>query len=83
MEKQKKLFEDLIALQYRFKHLAAYVQNDFQSILDDKIVSRQWFDDMKLEMNDDFEKVISELNRCKVVANNVIDDFLKSNEKTK
>ena len=62
---QEKTFEDIVAMKHKIQNLAGYVQNDFERMLFDGLVTRQEIRESIPVIEDDFKKVVLELNNLK------------------
>jgi adenylosuccinate synthase len=61
-EFQEKLFNDIKAIQYRIQGLAAYVQNDFERMLEDGTTTKETINTEITEMDEQYNKFINDLN---------------------
>jgi len=61
-EFQEKLFNDIKAMQYRIQGLAAYVQNDFERMLEDGTTTKETINTEITEMDEQYNKFINDLN---------------------
>ena len=71
-EFQEKLFNEIKAMQYRVQGLAAYVQNDFERMLEDGTTNKETINAEIVEMDEQYDKFIAELNKLRKKARNLM-----------
>lgn len=68
---QTMTFYDIINMKHKMAHLAGYVQNDFEQMLNDGTVTKEGIMDAVEDMKQSFNSVIGDLNilrdRCKII----------------
>lgn len=64
-EFQEKLFNEIKDMQYRIQGLAAYVQNDFERMLEDGTTNKEQINAEIAEMDEQYDKFITELNKLR------------------
>ena len=67
-EFQEKLFNEVKAMQYRIHGLAAYIQNDFERMLEDGATNKETINAEIVEMDEQYDKFIGELNKLRKQA---------------
>ena len=65
LEYQKKTFDNIKNMKHQIQGLAGYIQNDFESILEDKITTKNEILLAILDMDKSFDTVIIELNKLR------------------
>ncbi len=71
-EFQEKLFNEIKAMQYRIQGLAAYVQNDFERMLEDGTITKETINAEITEMDEQYDKFINELNKLRKQARDLM-----------
>lgn len=71
-EFQEKLFNEIKAMQYRIQGLAAYVQNDFERMLEDGTTNKEQINAEIAEMDEQYDKFITELNKLRKQARDLM-----------
>ena len=71
-EFQEKLFNEIIAMKYRVQGLAAYVQNDFERMLEDGTTNKETINAEITEMDEQYNKFITELNKLRKQARDLM-----------
>lgn len=71
-EFQKKLFNEIKAMQYRIQGLAAYVQNDFERMLEDGTTNKETINAEIVEMDEQYDEFITELNKLRKQARDIM-----------
>lgn len=71
-EFQEKLFNEIKAMQYRIQGLAAYIQNDFERMLEDGTTNKEHINAEITEMDEQYDKFITELNKLRKQARDLM-----------
>ena len=71
-EYQEKVFNEIKNLKYKIQGLASYIQNDFERMLDDGTTDKEGISDGVIQMELDYTKLISDLNKVKVKARKIM-----------
>lgn len=71
-EFQEKLFNEIKDMQYRIQGLAAYVQNDFERMLEDGTTNKETINAEIIEMDEQYDKFITELNKLRKQARDLM-----------
>jgi predicted NodU family carbamoyl transferase len=71
-EFQEKLFNDIKAMQYKIQGLAAYVQNDFERMLEDGTTTKETINTEITEMDEQYNKFINDLNILRKQAHDLM-----------
>ena len=71
-EFQEKLFNEIKSMQYRIQGLAAYVQNDFERMLEDGATNKETINAEIVEMDEQYDKFIGELNELRKQARDLM-----------
>lgn len=71
-EFQEKLFNEIKTMQYRIQGLAAYVQNDFERMLEDGTTNKEQINAEIAEMDEQYDKFITELNKLRKQARDLM-----------
>lgn len=80
---QRKIFNDIKNMKYRFQSLSGFVQNDFNRLIEDGIISVKDMEDSLIDIEDTFERTIKDIRelkeKCKTLINAHIDK-IKNNQ---
>jgi len=71
-EFQEKLFNEIKAMKYRIQGLAAYIQNDFERMLEDGTTNKEMINVEIVEMDEQYDKFIAELNKLREQARDLM-----------
>ena len=67
----EELFNDIIDMKYQIQYLGGFVQNDFEQMLRDGIITREDIKDKIVNMDISFNETIIKLNvlreRCRMI----------------
>ena len=64
-ENQKRTFNAIQDMKHRIQGLAGYVQNDFGSLLDDGLITKEDIKATIVEMDKEYDEVVVELNKLR------------------
>lgn len=73
----KELFNDIIKLKYSIQLLAGFVQNDFEQMLNDKIVDKEYIKSTIPVMNNAYDEVVNELNQLRKKTEDILTFYSK------
>lgn len=73
---QEQLFNDIITMKHRIQNLGSYVQNDFDRMLADGTVTRDYICESICEMAKDYTKFRTDLSKLEVKARRLMSSKL-------
>lgn len=75
---QKKAFDSIIAMKGTIQNLANFVQNDFDQLLAEGLITKQEMKESILNIDRDFKQAILELNSLKNRVISIVDRYSKA-----
>jgi hypothetical protein len=76
-EYQESVFNDIARMQFRLRHLALYLQNEFEDALSKKTITKRQIEKECLSCNDDFDKFITDLTDLKHKSLDIMLHYIK------
>jgi hypothetical protein len=75
---QEYIFSEIVSMKHTMQNLAGYVQNDFESVLNDGKVTVNEIEQSIVEMNNDFDDAINRLNSLREKSEKIMKHYAKS-----